>query len=193
MPPRCKFTKEEIVNAAFHIARKEGLDSITARRVSSELGSSSKVIFTWFDNMDQLQNDVLNRAYEEFAAKIEKALQRSDMPPYKASGMAYIELAKEDRELFKMLFMCDLSENKETAEDETTKSVIKFIQASTGLDEASALKFHEEMWIFVHGIATMIATSYRDWDMDYISDMLTDCFIGLKYRYCGEEKENGSH
>ena len=32
------------------------------------------------------------------------------------------------------------------------------------------------MWIFVHGIAVMVATGYLEWDMDFVSDALTHMY-----------------
>lgn len=54
-----------------------------------------------------------------------------------------------------------------------------------GLSEDEAFLFHLEMWIFVHGIATMTATSYLNWDIEFISMTLTDAYEGLKHRYTG--------
>ena len=41
---------------------------------------------------------------------------------------------------------------------------------------AAAERFHLEMWIFVHGIAVMVATGYLEWDMDFVSDALTHMY-----------------
>ena len=48
--------------------------------------------------------------------------------------------------------------------------------------------FHIETWIYVHGIAAMIATGFLDWDMDFVSGAVTDCYMGLRERF--EKKEN---
>ena len=48
-----------------------------------------------------------------------------------------------------------------------------------GLYKDEAQKLHAEMWIFVHGIATMFATGYLDWEWDTVSEMITDVFNGL--------------
>ena len=51
MPPKCKFTRSEIIQAALDIARTQGVSYITARALGTKLGSSSKPIFSIFDNM----------------------------------------------------------------------------------------------------------------------------------------------
>lgn len=37
MPPRTKFSKEAIIDAAFEIAKTEGIDSISVRKVADQL------------------------------------------------------------------------------------------------------------------------------------------------------------
>lgn len=55
MPPKAKFAKEEIVNAALDIVRTEGFESLTARALGSKLGSSARPIFTVFQNTVMLE------------------------------------------------------------------------------------------------------------------------------------------
>ena len=52
----------------------------------------------------------------------------------------------------------------------------------------AAERFHLELWIFVHGIASMIATSYLDWEMETVSEVLTDAYLRLKARFCAAVK-----
>ena len=51
MPPKFKFTKDEIVSAAFGIVREGGEDALTAREVAKRLGSSTSPIFTVFSEL----------------------------------------------------------------------------------------------------------------------------------------------
>ena len=104
-------------------------------------------------------------------------------PPYKASGMAYIGFAREERELFKLLFMRDRSGERIEEDRESIRLLLELLQKNLGVSEDDAYLFHLEMWVYVHGIATMIATSYLDWDDEFVSRVLTDAYVGLKYRY----------
>ena len=62
MPPKAKFTKEEIISAAFDIVKRDGMDVLTARSLAEELGSSPRPIFTVFDTMEEVQTEVLAAA-----------------------------------------------------------------------------------------------------------------------------------
>ena len=104
-------------------------------------------------------------------------------PPYKASGMAYIRFAKEEKELFKLLFMRDRSGERVGENKEEIRPLLKLIRQNLGLSEEDAYFFHLEMWIYVHGIATMLATSYLELDEEFISRVMTDGYEGMKARY----------
>ena len=58
MPPKVKFTKEEIVNAALNVARAKGAQGVTTRDIAAELGVSTRPIFTYFKSMDEVHAEV---------------------------------------------------------------------------------------------------------------------------------------
>ena len=187
MPPRFKFTKEEIVQAALDITRENGMTALTARALAAKLGCSVKPVFGAFKNMEEVQKEVMaaaNRMYEDY---LKTDMAKGQYPPYKASGMAYIRFAKEEPHLFKLLFMRDRSGEKIEENREELRPLIDLIKASLGISEDDAYLFHLEMWIYVHGIATMAATSYLDWDDEFVSSVLTDAYTGLKYRFSEPE------
>ena len=97
--------------------------------------------------------------------------------------MAYIRFAKEEKELFKLLYMRDRGNARDRWEDESFNSMASFVQSYTGLSESDASLFHLEMWAYVHGIATMFATGFLDLEWDLVSQMMTDAYLGLKMRY----------
>ena len=138
-----------------------------------------------FENMQEVQDEVVRAANAEYQSFLRAEMMRGAYPPYKASGMAYIAFARQEKELFKLLFMRDRTEEDSETEDESIDGIIALISRNTGLSNEDARLFHLEMWIFVHGIATMIVTGYLDWEEEYVSRTLTDVYEGLKARWCG--------
>lgn len=189
MPPRFKFTRDEMIASALNIVREDGITGLTARSLAAELGCSVKPIFGLFQNMEEVQQEVLNAAHTLYQDYLKVDMESEKYPPYKASGMAYIRFAKEEKELFKLLFMRDRTGERIEDERKEIEPLLEIIRKNTGLGEEDAYRFHLEMWLYVHGIGTMIATSYLDWDMEFIDRALTDGYIGLKSRYCGDGKE----
>lgn len=187
MPPKAKYTKESVLQSAIEIVRKEGAKGLTARRLGKSLGGSACPIFTLFEGMEGLWREVLHAAGERYAQYIREEEERGEYPAYKASGMAYVRFAKEERELFKLLFMRDRSGEKIEDNRAQIRPILQLLESSLNLGEEQAYLFHLETWIYVHGIATMIASSYLEWDMQFISDTLSDIYAGLKARF--KEKE----
>lgn len=189
MPPKQKVTKEEIVAAAVELVRGEGEGALNARRVAAALGCSTQPIFSNFASMDELRLAVADAAEAELGAFIARETKSGRYPPYKASGMAYIRFAREEKELFKLLYMRDRT--RERIPDDTALGIQMetLVQQNIGLADDSARLFHLEMWAYVHGIAVMLATNYLPMDEALISRMVTDCYQGFRLRYTAEEKE----
>lgn len=188
MPPKCRFTREEIIQAALDLTAEKGVGALTARGLAQRLGSSAKPIFGLFANMEEVQQEVVKAANLRYQEYLLQDMSAGRYPPYKASGMAYIRFAREQKELFKLLFMRDRTHEEKAAGDEL-EALLGLIQKNMGLSRDDAYRFHLEMWIYVHGIATMIATAYLEWDMDFISAALTDAYQGLRLRFLPKETE----
>ena len=188
MPPKCRLTREEIIQAALDLTAEKGVGALTARGLAQRLGSSAKPIFGLFANMEEVQQEVVKAANLRYQEYLRQDMSAGRYPPYKASGMAYIRFAREQKELFKLLFMRDRTHEEKAAGDEL-EALLGLIQKNMGLSRDDAYRFHLEMWIYVHGIATMIATAYLEWDMDFISAALTDAYQGLRLRFLPKETE----
>ncbi len=183
MPPKVKTTKEDIINAAVDIVRNSGAEAINARSIAAALNCSTQPVFSNFESMDELCIAVVKRADELCAQYIQREIESGRFPTYKASGMAYIRFAKEEKELFKLLYMRDRRCEAINEGSEITDKMNTIVRINTGLLDEEAKLFHLEMWAFVHGIATMLATDFLDLDWDLISKMLTDSYQGLRKQY----------
>ncbi len=183
MPPKVKFTKEEVIGAALDITRSQGLSALTARSLAARLGSSAKPIFGLFKNMEEVNSCVLSAANDLYTSYLIEDMGKKEYPPYKASGMAYIRFAKEERELFKLLFMRDRTGETIAEDREAIRPILDVIQKNLGLSRDDAYLLHLQLWIYVHGVATMAATGYLQWDTEFISQSLTDVYNGLKARF----------
>lgn len=183
MPPKVKVTREDILNAAVDIIRRNGAAALGARTVASALNCSTQPVFSNFRTMKELHLAVVAQADTLCQTYIQQEVAISKYPAYKASGMAYIRFAKEEKELFKFLFMWDRSGEPISPDSDLNNKMVSLVQQNTNLTGADGQLFHLEMWAFVHGIATMFATGYLDLDWDLVSKMLTDVYKGLKKQY----------
>ena len=165
MPPKIQFSKEDIILAAFRLVQREGIAAFTARNVAAELGASVKVLFRDFSALSDLKKAVITYVERFNADYTVKAMQNAtNVPPYKASGLAYIRFAWEEPHLFSLLYMRDRSGESIDDGKENLAPYIHAIVAHSKLTEDAAYRLHLEMWIYVHGLASMIVTKYLRWD-----------------------------
>ena len=105
MPRATKFLKEDIIEAASAVVKKEGLSAINARRVAKELGCSVQPIFYQFENMEDLKQATIahiRKIYQSYMIAGSK-----EVKAYRGMGLAYIRFAKDYPDFFKILFMGD--------------------------------------------------------------------------------------
>lgn len=184
MPPKAKVSKEDILNACISLVRKNGENAFKAREIAKELNCSTQPIFSNFKSMEELKAEALRYATKVYNAYQEKLLKSGKYPDYKALGMGYIMFAKEQSELFKLLFMRDRRYDKSAdLIDSDFENAITTVMKSTGLNRDDASIFHFEMWAFTHGIAAILATSFLEFDYDVIDKMLTHQFEGMVMRF----------
>ena len=187
MPPKVKITREKIIDTAIELIRDNGEEAINARAIAAALNCSTQPVFSNFDTMDKLQEAVMLAAYDRYLGFLRSEAERKEYPQYKSFGMAYIRFAKEERELFKLLFMCDRQGRVLTPTIDFDES-IEMIMAANRITREKATLMHLEMWTCVHGIATMLATSFLSFEWELISDILSDVYQGIRARHLTEGK-----
>ena len=179
MPTSLKISKDMILDTAFKIAQSEGLESVSNRRIAKELNCSIRPIYYQFKNVLELHKDLYVRI-EKYFYKYVFDNTISSVPLYKQIGINYIKFAKEENKLFHILFM---SETKLFCEDfikedvEDYKELENIIKISTNLSEEAVLSFHTKMWIFCHGIATLVAN-----DTIYLTDNQIEELLSYEFQ-----------
>jgi len=186
MPPRVKITKDDVLRAALGIVRKDGMDAVNARRLAAALGCSTQPVFSNYPNMENLKDAVVVCATSLYRERLEKEIATGRWPTYKAMGMGYIAFAAEEAELFKMLFLSPKRQG--SPDDRDWHSGVTQVERN-GVPNGAAGVFHTEMWVFVHGIASMIATGALLFETEQISAMISDVYEGLRRRHAAVQKE----
>lgn len=159
MPLVRKIQKADIVHAALKIAETEPLDGLTARRLAQELNCSVQPIFYNFATMDGLKAAALDTMYQIY---LDYMREGSESPhPYKSMGLAYIRFARDYPGYFKHLFMTRTSHSLESFldQDSADAALTQHGMDFSGLDTKAQKHFHLKVFIFTHGLATLVATN----------------------------------
>ena len=190
MPPKVKFTREEILVAAYELLRKKGKEALTARSLASALGTSTAPIFTAFESIDALTDAVRTRAKEAYDAYLHEGLLHPI--PFKGTGLAHIRFAKDEPLLFRFLFVengtVDPISHYLPGEGENERLVRDTLENSYGYDTAMAKRLYNHLSVYVHGLAMLYAYGHAVFDEGDIDRMLSEVFHALK-SYKEEESE----
>ena len=159
MPPAVRFTKEAVLHAAYELVRREGPAALNARAVAKELGGSTQPIFRLFTGMDDLYSEVIRLTDDTICDGIrERAAQSTS--PYRSVCLSYLLFARDEPQLFKLLFMRDRSSEPSFGREYKHEWGFPVIESSFGVDRETAIQLYERSFFFVHGLATCIATKY---------------------------------
>lgn len=161
MPTKVRITKNMILDTAFDIARSGGLEDVSNREIASRLGCSIRPIYYQFKNTDELKGELYAKIEKYFYTYLMDNM-RDDIPPYKQVGINYIRFAREESHLFRILFMSEtnlLPMGFITKDEDDFSKLAKFIKFSTKLSDDDIKTFHVRMWLFAHGIASLVASN----------------------------------
>jgi AcrR family transcriptional regulator len=182
MPPRVKFTKEEITSAALDLVRKQGPSALTARGLGKKLGCSSRPIFTAFSGMDELREEVTASAKNIYKSYVDKGLAQS--LPFKGAGTEYIHFASQEPKLFQLLFMAEKNEVPSLSLvlpliDESYEAILQSVMNTYQMSRPLAEKLYRHLWIYTHGIATLSVTQMCRFSSEEIDRMLSEVCMSL--------------
>lgn len=182
MPPKPKFTRKEIVDAALELVSREGIDALTARELGQCLRSSTRPIFTVFENMEEVQTRVIVAAWERFENYTRRAAEYT--PMFKQIGMQMVLFACEEPKLYQLLFMQENSEVKTFSDlvpklGRTAETSNETIRTDYGLTKEEADILFENVWIYTYGIGALCATKACAFSEEELARMLTTEFTAI--------------
>ncbi len=188
MPPRAKFTRDQITAVALDLICKEGKEALTARNLAKALHSSVCPIFTVFSHMDEVYKETIKAAKARYNDYIKKGLQ--EPLPFKGVGTQYILFAMEEPKLFQLLFMSEQTQHTSLDNilaliDESYKDILHSVQISYDLSKEDAKQLYLHLWIYTHGIASLCATHTCAFTAKEISERMSEVFKSLVKEYKG--------
>ncbi|NIK77107.1 AcrR family transcriptional regulator [Paenibacillus castaneae] len=164
MAPKSKFTKEQIIDAAFDIARTEGIDGITIRKVAERLGSSIAPIYVNFKEVDELVQEVIQKT---FAISKQLLMEQNSGHPFHDIGVASLRFAKEYSVLYRDLVM---KENEYlNSQDDEMAILVELMRRDPdleGLTEGELMTLLLKMKIFQTGLCVMVANGLLPVEFD---------------------------
>lgn len=182
MPPKAKYSRESITEAALALVRERGASALTARSLAAALGTSTAPIFTAFASIDDVMDAVLSRAFALYRTYLDKGL--SHPIPFKGAGLAYIRFAKEEPMLFRLLFVerrdADPLPHYLPGEGEHEETVRAAVEGQYGLTGDTARYLYNHISVYVQGLASLYAYGRCVFTDEDVDRMLSEVFFALK-------------
>lgn len=182
MPPKPKYTKEEIIAAAYELTCEKGIDAVVAREVGKRLNTSSSPIFTVWSSMEELREEVrllAKQKYREYMGDI-----FDYFPAFKEFGMRCVGFAAEEPNLYRLLFLSRQEEHspyirfKQEFEGIFTP-LVEEIKKTFELSREEAESLLNQMIIFANGIASFVITDTNSFSKKSVSRHLSQVCIGI--------------
>ena len=173
MPRKATFTRDEVVEKALQIVRRDGIECLTARSLGAELGSSPSPIFTLFKGMEEVSAAVWEAAQQVFSDYV--ADVTDFVPSFKEFGLRQVRFARQDPQLFRYLFLRP-SGPTEIIHPKAAECLHEVASAYGFSEEQSRLLFRQ-MWTFNCGLASLSMQNPRHYTEKVVSEMLAFQFI----------------
>lgn len=162
----------------------QGAGGLTAKNIGDELGTSTQPIFTAFGSMDGIKTAVYAAAVDVYDRYTHAGLQEDI--PFLGVGKQYIRFAREEPELYRLLFLTREKEYSAAASmrhlQEHVRPALMDIYHITG-EEADV--YFRDLWLVVHSLSTLIVTD----DCPYSDQEVGQILTGFSISICKAIKE----
>ena len=186
MAPKNKFTKEEMVEAALRVVRANGIDALTAKTMADALGTSTQPIFTAFGSMDGIKKEVYAAAIRVYDRYTDAGLK--ERIPFFGVGMQYIRFAREEPELYRLLFLTR-AQDKSFSAMQSMQHLQLLVRPTLmhiyRITEQEADLYFRDLWFVVHSLSTLIVTG----DCPYSDREIGQILTGVSISICKSIKE----
>lgn len=180
MPPKSRITREMILDAAYTLAREQGIDSVNARSISQQLGCSTQPVLYYFKRVEDIRREVYAMADAYHSVSLMQPTD--DENPMIAIGLNYIRFAAQEKPLFRLLFQSDNFAGQNIADLINAPEILPFLeifQSEAELTPEQAKIVFKSLMLLVHGCASMLANNTMEYNENEIIPMLEMAFMGM--------------
>lgn len=156
MARKKEIDKQRILDAAYKLAVRGGIESLTARNIAKAVKCSTQPIYLEFENMQDLRNQVLAKISDEL--KSNTLQQNFTGEPLIDLDLSYLYFAKEHIDLFRAMFVDGKFGNQMIVDTLMGLGLEKFKQQfdAEQLSEERLNHIVISNWIAATGLATLL-------------------------------------
>lgn len=156
MARKKEIDKQRILDAAYKLAVRGGIESLTVRNIAKAVNCSTQPIYLEFENMQDLRNQVLARISDEL--KSNTLQQNFTGEPLIDLDLSYLYFAKEHVDLFRAMFVDGKFGNQMIVDTLMGLGIEKFKQQFDAEQYSDERLKHIIVanWIAATGLATLL-------------------------------------
>lgn len=191
MPPKAKITKEMIVDVAFGIIQREGVDKVTARSISQQLNCSTQPVLYHFATVEDIKKAVYKKA-DAYHSDYLMNMENDYGDPMLTMGMNYINFARKERNIFQFLFQSNEFSGAsilELLEMEEILPILTMLQHELELELDEVKEVFSTLFIFVHGYASLYANNTMIYEEANVISAIEKVFEGAICVLKGDQNE----
>ena len=160
MPAIIELSKENIVRVAVKMVNDDGWSSINARSLAKKLGISTKPLYRIYKSMDEIKKDIYDEIYHQYDEFVNSKVDNKNA--LLTLLISYVEFAREYKNLFICLFLSNNLKWKSlenVLDEKWNQSAIVNLVNKHGYSFSEAKNLFMDMWLYVNGLATLLATN----------------------------------
>lgn len=173
-----------VIDAAFEIAREQGIEQVLVKNLSERLNCSTQPIYSYMKNMNDLRLAVEKKTAVFVDEFVRKRIDADDL--FRSIGRAHLALSQEEPHLFK-IFILQTREEIAGLQDlvgEPT-GVDLYIARQLGISVSAAQTLHLNMLIYTTGLGVIMTGSRPGIPVSEIQekqDQAYEAFLALARR-----------
>lgn len=155
-------TRSGIVKTAKSIARREGWQAVSIRKIADAIEYSAPIVYEYFDSKDVLLDEIRNEGFRYLYQEYDRILSLYRDPEKRLYEISLIqwEFARQQPEIYQVMYnmegaFCTMpvyqSETMQAVSGIVKKAIFSFIPKA----EESIKKIYYQWWSVSHGMITL--------------------------------------
>ena len=162
MPPKQRFSSEDVVDAAYAIVRRDGWQGLSARTIAKELNASTRPIYDHLQSMKKIEDTVVEKALADF---VECITRERTGDTWLDQALGYVLFAQAEKHLFRCINDEKHIPVQRTFSREHWNRLGEQLAADDrfkDLPEEAMNRIRAARWIMLHGLAFLVSSGWVD-------------------------------
>lgn len=195
MARKTQISKDIILQTALELLIETGYQSINIKTLSQKIGCSTQPIVWHFCNMEGMRKELGEFALQYANEKMRSPVQ--GMEAFSNIGTAYIEMAFEQPNLFRYLYMSGdcgcLAESFDALTSDENAAMVEQIAVQRNIPISKVESYYKNMMIYTHGLASFIASGLIKASKEDVGNMIQNLSDELLSQACLNSKHHESN